>query len=113
MSAPGGSPGTSIPPAIVDTNALTRALHTLKLGGMLQTLDARLAQARAGELGHLEFLQVLCLDEISRRETTAAARPTGDGGAPAHLHGPLQLFAEVITLPVPADSNDSSAEDAS
>jgi len=46
-------------------------------------------------------------------ETTAAARPTGDGGAPAHLHGPLQLFAEVITLPVPADSNDSSAEDAS
>ena len=50
-------------------------------------------------------------------ETTAAARPTGDRGAPAHLHGPLQLFAdptaEVITLPVPADSNDSSAEDAS
>jgi len=76
MSAPGGAPGTSIPPAIVDTNALTRALHTLKLGGMLQTLDARLAQARAGELGHLEFLQVLCLDEISRRETTAIARRT-------------------------------------
>ena len=76
MSAPGGSPGTSIPPAIVDNNALTGALRTLKLGGMLQTLDARLAQARAGELGHLEFLQVLCLDEISRRETTAIARRT-------------------------------------
>ena len=43
---------------------------------MLQTLDARLAQARAGELGHLEFLQVLCHDEISRRETTAIARRT-------------------------------------
>ena len=41
---------------------------------MLQTLDARLAQARAGELGHLEFLQVLCHDEISRRETIAIAR---------------------------------------
>jgi DNA replication protein DnaC len=66
------SPGTPI----VDTNALTGALRTLKLGGMLQTLDARLAQARAGELGHLEFLQVLCLDEISRRETTAIARRT-------------------------------------
>ena len=36
--------------------------------GMLQTLDARLAQAPAGELGQLEFLQVLCHDEISRRE---------------------------------------------
>ena len=43
---------------------------------MLHTLDARLAQARAGELGHLEFLQVLCHDEISRRETTAIARRT-------------------------------------
>ena len=73
MSAPGGSPGTPI----VDTNALTGALRTLKLGGMLQTLDARLHQARAGELGHLEFLQVLCHDEISRRDTTAPfAAPT-------------------------------------
>src|SRR3954462_6894136 len=72
MSTPMTSPGTSI----VDNNALTGALRTLKLGGMLQTLDARLAQARAGELGHLEFLQVLCLDEISRRETTAITRRT-------------------------------------
>src|SRR3954466_9321553 len=40
-------------------------------------------------------------------ETTVAARPTGDAGASAHLHGPLQLFAdpiaEVITLPLRAD----------
>src|SRR3954449_3759969 len=66
----------SIGTPIIDSNALTGALRTLKLGGMLQTLDARLAQARAGDLGHLEFLQVLCLDEISRRETTAIARRT-------------------------------------
>ena len=40
-------------------------------------------------------------------ETRTPARPTGDAGAPAHLHGPLQLFAdpiaEVITLPLRAD----------
>jgi hypothetical protein len=40
-------------------------------------------------------------------ETTVVTRPTGDAGAPAHLHGPLQLFAdpiaEVITLPLRAD----------
>lgn len=60
----------------IDNNALTAALRTLKLSGMLGTLDARVAQARAGELGHLEFLQVLCHDEISRRETTAIARRT-------------------------------------
>src|SRR4051812_6606848 len=41
---------------------------------MLDTLDARLAQARGGELGHLEFLQTLCHDEIGRRELTAMGR---------------------------------------
>ena len=40
----------------------------------LATLDARLAQAHAGELGHLDFLQVLCQDEVSRRESMSLAR---------------------------------------
>jgi DNA replication protein DnaC len=54
--------------------ALLSCLRTLKLSGMLETLDARLAQARAGELGHLDFLQVLCHDEITRRESVAMSR---------------------------------------
>ena len=58
---------------VIDT-ALHEALRTLKLSGMLDTLDARLAQARAGELGHLDFLQVLCHDEIGRRDTQAVTR---------------------------------------
>jgi hypothetical protein len=41
---------------------------------MLATLDARLAQAHGGELGHLDFLQVLSQDEITRRETVAFQR---------------------------------------
>ena len=53
---------------------LREALRALKLSGMLDTLDARLAQARGGELGHLEFLQVLCHDEIARRDQAAIAR---------------------------------------
>lgn len=57
-----------------DRNGLTAALRALKLSGMLATLDARLAQARAGELGHLDFLQVLCQDEISRRDTVSLAK---------------------------------------
>jgi IstB-like ATP binding protein len=60
--------------AITDTNGLATALRTLKLSGMLGTLEARLAQARAGDLGHLEFLQVLCEDEISRRSGAAIGR---------------------------------------
>jgi DNA replication protein DnaC len=58
---------------IVDT-ALHDSLRALKLSGMLHTLEARLVQAQAGELGHLEFLQVLCHDEITRRETMGIAR---------------------------------------
>jgi DNA replication protein DnaC len=58
---------------IIDT-ALHTSLRTLKLSGMLETLDARLAQAQAGELGHLDFLQVLCSDEITRRENMSMHR---------------------------------------
>jgi DNA replication protein DnaC len=50
---------------------LESTLRTLKLSGMLDTLEARVAQARAGELGHVEFLQVLCEDEIARREAAS------------------------------------------
>jgi DNA replication protein DnaC len=58
----------------IETNALGKTLRTLKLSGMLATIDARLAQARAGELGHIDFLQVLCEDEISRRESMSMHR---------------------------------------
>ncbi len=54
--------------------ALDQSLRALKLSGMLHTLDARLAQARAGELSHLEFLQVLCDDELTRRQAMAMQR---------------------------------------
>ena len=53
---------------------LDQVLRALRLSGMLDTLDARLAQARAGDLGHLEFLQALCEDEINRRDATAVIR---------------------------------------
>ena len=56
------------------THQLEAVLRTLRLSGMLDTLDARLGQARAGKLGHLEFLQMLCEDEIARRDATAIDR---------------------------------------
>ena len=59
---------------VTDRSALASTLRGLKLSGMLATLDARLAQARAGELGHLDFLQVLCQDEISRRQSMSLTR---------------------------------------
>lgn len=56
------------------THQLETSLKALNLSGMLDTLDARLAQTRAGELGHLEFLQALCEDEIARRDSAALDR---------------------------------------
>jgi DNA replication protein DnaC len=54
--------------------AMAESLRALKLSGMLETLDARLAQAQGGSLGYLEFLQILCDDEITRREQVAMGR---------------------------------------
>jgi DNA replication protein DnaC len=56
------------------THQLEVSLKTLGLSGMLDTLEARLAQTHAGDLGHLEFLQVLCEDEIARRDAAALDR---------------------------------------
>lgn len=56
------------------THQLETSLRSLRLSGMLDTLDVRLAQARAGELGHLEFLHMLCGDELNHRDTAALER---------------------------------------
>ena len=56
------------------THQLETSLKALGLSGMLDTLEARLAQTRAGQLGHFEFLQALCEDEISRRDAAALDR---------------------------------------
>ena len=53
---------------------LAPVLRALKLTGMLDTLDARLAEAQAGTLGHVEFLQTLCEDELARRDAAAVSR---------------------------------------
>jgi DNA replication protein DnaC len=53
---------------------LAPVLRQLGLSGMLDTIDARLAEARAGTLGHAEFLQVLCEDELARRDAAKITR---------------------------------------
>src|SRR5690242_2024054 len=62
------------PVTVTDRTGLSQALRQLKLSGMQATLDARLAQAAAGDFGHLDFLQVLCEDEITRRATVSLAK---------------------------------------
>jgi len=47
---------------------LQNQIKTLRLGGVLETLDLRIQQAQKSSLGYLEFFQLLVQDEIERRE---------------------------------------------
>lgn len=58
----------------VAQHQIETTLRKLKLSGMLETIESRLVQARAGKLGHLEFLQVLCEDEVARREAAGVIK---------------------------------------
>jgi len=62
---------------------LAPVLKALGLSGMLDTIDARLAEARAGTLGHAEFLQVLCEDELARRDAAKITRRISAARFPA------------------------------
>jgi DNA replication protein DnaC len=48
---------------------LQNQLKTLRLGGVLETLDLRVQQAQKDSLGYLEFFQLLLQDEVERRES--------------------------------------------
>ncbi len=47
---------------------LREQLRTLRLSGILESLDLRLQQAQKDSLGYLEFFHLLMQDEIERRE---------------------------------------------
>ena len=53
---------------------LQTKLKTLKLGGMMLTLEVRRAQAEDQRLGHVEFLALLLDDEIDRRQSKMLAQ---------------------------------------
>ncbi len=50
------------------SHILSTRLKALRLSGMLESLDVRLEQARSGNLGYQEFLELIIQDEIERRE---------------------------------------------
>ncbi len=47
-----------------NTHYLTNKLKSLKLGGMLDTMEIRLKQAQQENLGYIEFLEFLLEDEL-------------------------------------------------
>jgi len=59
---------------------LETQLRHLRLSGMLQTLAARVQQARGGNLDCLEFLELLVQDELVRRSDRLFARRLKQAG---------------------------------
>ena len=53
---------------------LTTKLKSLNLGGLLETLELRTGQATDGNLGYLEYLEMLVSDEIERRQARKLQR---------------------------------------
>ena len=47
---------------------LTTHMKTLRLSGIMDSLDVRLDQARSANLGYLDFLSLIIQDEVERRE---------------------------------------------
>ncbi len=60
-------------PAPTISNDLKAVLRQVKLGRCLDTLPERLALAKARNLSHAEFLELVLSDEVTRRVTTSAA----------------------------------------
>jgi DNA replication protein DnaC len=56
------------------TDELDRALRQLRLGGMADVLDIRSQQARAENLGPLDFIGLLVHDELQRRRDRLVER---------------------------------------
>lgn len=99
-----GSATTAVIAELLDGPALHRlrsAQAILNLAG--KYTDARLEAAcrkaaAAGDPSHRTIRNILA----AGLEDTGHERPTGDAGAPAFLHGPEQLFADVIPFPANA-----------
>jgi DNA replication protein DnaC len=57
-------------------STLENTLKQLRLSGLMQTLDVRLQEAVANRMGHAEFLELICQDEINVRQQRMMERRT-------------------------------------
>jgi DNA replication protein DnaC len=60
----------------MNTVNLEKTLKALRLSGLCQTLGVRLQEAAANRLGHAEFLELICQDELNIRQQRLMERRT-------------------------------------
>lgn len=94
--------------AVITELLAGHALHRLRSAQAILALAGKYSDARldaacakataAGDPSYRTIRNILA----AGLEDVEPERPTGDGGAPAFLHGPTGLFADVIAFPTPA-----------
>jgi hypothetical protein len=92
---------TAVIAALLGHNALYRlrsAQGVLGLADKHGTARLEAACAKAVAVGDPSYRTVKGI-LAAGVEAEPVAPPAGDGGAAAHLHGPWQLFADVIPMP--------------
>src|SRR5687767_11136716 len=62
----------------MNMSELNRALRTLRLSGMADSLEARLVQAQSDKTAHVDFLSTLVRDELVRRQDRLLSRRIKD-----------------------------------
>ena len=100
---------------LLQVNALFRlraAQGVLSLAGKHGPARLERACTRAIEVGDPSYRTIKGI-LAARTEAGPAPEPTGDGGAAAYLHGPSQLFANVVALPRPSSQPSTETATAS
>jgi hypothetical protein len=100
---------------LLQVNALFRlraAQGVLGLAGKHGAGRLEAACAKAIAVGDPSYRTVKGI-LIAGAETDPPPPAAGDGGAAAHLHGPSQLFANVIPLPTTSNASESDLRDLS
>lgn len=73
-------PPTVAQPVDPISTDLAHTLRTLKLSGLKDTLPERLALARQHSMGHAAFLELLLMDEVTRRESRSGTLRAAKAG---------------------------------
>lgn len=83
-------------PAPTVSAELKALLRRVKLGRTLDTLPERLALAKARNLGHGEFLELVLSDEVTRRDTSSADLRARVAGLDATMR--LEFFDDTAAV---------------
>ncbi len=95
------------PPAPGISAELRSVLRTLKLGQLLPALPERLALARAHQLGHAEFLELILSDEVTRRDALDPAMRLENFDDTAAISYDKAVLAELFSLRFVADGHNA------